>query len=239
MPFDDADLNGAAKIRAYWKLATVMLHELSHAVTIATWQRPLGKFNGRISFEPYFRDSRHTEVGGALESLVLGGRNSSLGGPGAPFGMAQYMVPSLSYNSVGRDLGSAFKYGDNVDMVWLIPMPHMMQFFHMDWWNDQVTRYGYYAWHIPEDQKTHVLKIRNRATAVDPDESPTLALPRFSPLPTRAEYIARVDLDRARTALERAQAEIQAVQFPTEPAPAPAWASEGYAPALADYREEQ
>lgn len=82
---------------------------------------------------------------------------------------------------------------------------------------------------------THIVGQGLHATAVDPDESPTIVTKRFPRFPTREEYVNRVDTDRTRIALERAIADLDAVQPPTASARVTVPAPEGYAPAHPDY----
>lgn len=130
-------IDSAGKIRTYWMLAATLMHELSHALVIATWQRPLQLFNNGPASEPFFRNQRHAEIGLAWESFALGGRTDIPGGaakhPAAPFGLSLWLHPGIGNSLTLHDLGSAFKHGDLAEWGCLLPMQFLLQFFHMRW----------------------------------------------------------------------------------------------------------
>ncbi|GAB7350090.1 hypothetical protein MBLNU459_g0757t1 [Dothideomycetes sp. NU459] len=219
-PYNPAMIDHAARIRTYFQMAVVLVHELAHAFTIATWQRPLVLYNGLYAAEPFFRDQRASEVGNALESFAFDGRYHPTGmgnalHPACPFGLMLEETPGIGNHR--EQLGSAFKHGVYKMAAYMVPLSFTEEFFKSEWWNTAVARYGHYAFHLPSDMRTRYVTQSSQAL---PGESPTMPGKWFPRLPTREEHYQKIDYEAAIAGL---QAVVPAV-ITAAPAPSPAQA---------------
>jgi len=68
-PWSPGTDNPSARLRLQWSLATTMVHELMHALWYAR--------HGTASYEPFYRDTRFSELGWQWEALLYEGAISA------------------------------------------------------------------------------------------------------------------------------------------------------------------
>ncbi|TIA09739.1 hypothetical protein D6C80_08451 [Aureobasidium pullulans] len=125
----------SARLRVKFNLATTMVHEVMHA---------LWRCRYFPHAEPYYRDTRHAELGFQWEQLMYSG---VIEGPttnrGFPYILSTYQWPEPEDEEDNREaLMSHKKWGSgNVPREYAVEMSFIQNFFTLDFW-DEVDRYG-------------------------------------------------------------------------------------------------
>ncbi|GAB7350703.1 hypothetical protein MBLNU459_g1260t2 [Dothideomycetes sp. NU459] len=198
-----AQIDRPALLRARLSLADTMVHEFCHALCAAT--QPGLAFGVP---EPFFRDMRKAEVGFAFSVTTFGGVPRGIGQDADcpekfwefPFGASLDEWPNL-HSADNDELGSSYKFDRLVHERVAISMKHIHNFFTDRFWDEDVDRYQHWAYHLPEEQKTHAVTTDGPSWFLV-GESPVKRnfLP---PLETREQAVKR--LDEWRQALRQQQ----------------------------------
>ncbi|THV95625.1 hypothetical protein D6D27_03127, partial [Aureobasidium pullulans] len=125
----------SARLRVKFNLATTMVHEVMHAL----WRC---RYFPHV--EPYYRDTRHAELGFQWEQLMYSGVIEGLTTDrGFPYILSTYQWPEPEDEEDNREaLMSHKKWGSgNVPREYAVEMSFIQNFFTLDFW-DEVDRYG-------------------------------------------------------------------------------------------------
>lgn len=126
----------SVRLRMQWMLATILVHELMHAMWIV--------WHGTKVGEPYYRDTRVAELGWQWESNLFSGTIvPGIDGPaGANYGFQFFRWPDINDSTKIKPLTSYKKWGGSVfQNRYAVDMEFVQGFFTHDFW-DRVERFG-------------------------------------------------------------------------------------------------
>ncbi|THV89701.1 hypothetical protein D6D26_09677 [Aureobasidium pullulans] len=133
-PWSPGTDNPSARLRLQWSLATTMVHELMHALWLAR--------HGTTSIEPFFRDTRFSELGWQWETLIYGGAIAPTSNRcEQPYGLQIQNWPGGITHVRYPTLQNVGPEPPKIIELFPVEMSWVADFFKQSFW-DFVERYG-------------------------------------------------------------------------------------------------
>lgn len=142
--------------RMHFFLASVLVHEISHALFYATKEWRPSAIVTVFPPEPLYRDSYIPELGYATEQVLFDGVMScntkdyrdqdQAAYLSAPYGIQLVRFPGgIDVSGAYSPMGSPAQYGRTSAVYYAVPMMYMHQFFTEDFWQKKVKASGIQA----------------------------------------------------------------------------------------------
>ncbi|KAI5272398.1 hypothetical protein E4T47_04329 [Aureobasidium subglaciale] len=130
----------SASLRTQLHLATVLVHELTHA-----WFENVTSEHGQIYV--FRNDDRIGEEGYAVETAINNGAildelAANVSVYTMPFGMSAKRWPGIHKDGSGITKATASKYGLKFNTEYVVPMTYVLQFFQSSFWDQRIIRFG-------------------------------------------------------------------------------------------------